>query len=285
MTRQISRPPDPEEIHRRLWPACGGTTASSTSLPVDPSDDRGPAPSGAPAPCRRGSSRRYRPRLPSWWPTSSEVGRAARPRPDGLWTEHPEVMAEDPVRFSQPAARHRSPCRLSTAATSSATGPASWATVGPSIPRRGGRRGPAHQTLQLKGAGPTPYSRSADGFAVLRSSVREFLCSEAMHHLGVPPPGRLSLVVTGDKVVRDMFYDGNPRPEPGAVVCRVAPSFLRFGNFQLFAARNEPPAPGPAGPTSPSSHHFPELAAEHGPGSPIATCAALVRRGATRTGP
>jgi serine/tyrosine/threonine adenylyltransferase len=96
-----------------------------------------------------------------------------------------------------------------------------------------------HQTLQLKGPGPTPYSRSADGRAVLRSSIREFLCSEAMFHLGVPTTRALSLVATGDAVVRDMFYDGNPGPEPGAVVCRVAPSFVRFGSFQLPASRGE----------------------------------------------
>ncbi|ETW94177.1 MAG: hypothetical protein ETSY1_36020 [Candidatus Entotheonella factor] len=94
-------------------------------------------------------------------------------------------------------------------------------------------------TLQLKGAGPTPYSRMADGLAVLRSSIREFLCSEAMHHLGVPTTRALSLVVTGEQVVRDILYDGNPRPEPGAIVCRVAPSFIRFGNFEIFAARGE----------------------------------------------
>ena len=93
--------------------------------------------------------------------------------------------------------------------------------------------------LQLKGAGRTPYSRSADGRAVLRSSVREFLCSEAMHHLGVPTTRALSLVATGEQVVRDMFYDGNPRPEPGAIVCRVAPSFIRFGNFELPASRGD----------------------------------------------
>ena len=93
--------------------------------------------------------------------------------------------------------------------------------------------------IQLKGAGPTPYSRRADGLAVLRSSVREFLCSEAMHHLGVPTTRALSLIATGEQIVRDMFYDGNPKAEPGAVVCRVAPSFTRFGNFQLFAARGE----------------------------------------------
>ena len=95
------------------------------------------------------------------------------------------------------------------------------------------------QELQLKGAGKTPYSRTADGRAVLRSSLREFLCSEAMHHLGVPTTRALSLVATGEIVIRDMFYDGNPEPEPGAVVCRVAPSFVRFGNFQIHAAHSE----------------------------------------------
>ncbi|HQR52774.1 MAG TPA: YdiU family protein, partial [Burkholderiales bacterium] len=93
--------------------------------------------------------------------------------------------------------------------------------------------------LQLKGAGPTPYRRRADGRAVLRSSIREFLCSEAMHHLGVPTTRALSLVATGEDVWRDMFYDGHPRAEPGAVVCRVAPSFIRFGNFELPAARGD----------------------------------------------
>ncbi len=93
--------------------------------------------------------------------------------------------------------------------------------------------------LQLKGAGPTPYSRSADGLAVLRSSIREFLCSEAMHHLGVPTTRALSVILTGEQVRRDMFYDGNPQWEPGAVVCRVAPSFTRFGSFQIFTARDD----------------------------------------------
>ncbi len=98
-----------------------------------------------------------------------------------------------------------------------------------------------HWALQLKGAGPTPYSRTADGLAVLRSSIREFLCSEAMHHLGVPTTRALSLVVTGEQVVRDMLYDGHPAPEPGAVVCRVAPSFTRFGHFEILAARGDIP--------------------------------------------
>ena len=93
--------------------------------------------------------------------------------------------------------------------------------------------------LQLKGSGATPYSRNADGLAVLRSSVREFLCSEAMYHLGVPTTRALSLVLTGEDVVRDMFYNGNPQAERGAVVCRVAPSFIRFGSFQIFTSRGE----------------------------------------------
>ena len=95
--------------------------------------------------------------------------------------------------------------------------------------------------LQLKGAGPTPYSRQADGLAVLRSSVREFLCSEAMYHLGVPTTRALSLIETGEPVMRVMFYDGNAKPEPGAVVCRVAPSFTRFGHFQILVAQNDLP--------------------------------------------
>ena len=106
--------------------------------------------------------------------------------------------------------------------------------LGEVVNRRGQR-----WTLQLKGAGATPYSRTADGLAVLRSSLREFLCSEAMHHLGVPTTRALSLALTGEQVVRDILYDGHPAPEPGAVVCRIAPSFTRFGHFELLAARRE----------------------------------------------
>lgn len=93
--------------------------------------------------------------------------------------------------------------------------------------------------LQLKGAGKTPYSRFADGLAVLRSSIREFLCSEAMHSLGIPTTRALCLVTTGKDVTRDMFYDGNAKEEPGAIVCRVAQSFLRFGSYQLHASRGK----------------------------------------------
>jgi serine/tyrosine/threonine adenylyltransferase len=91
---------------------------------------------------------------------------------------------------------------------------------------------------QLKGAGPTAYSRQGDGRAVLRSSLREYVCSEAMHALGIPTTRALSLIATGERVMRDVMYDGHPAPEPGAVVCRVAPSFLRFGHLQMAAVEN-----------------------------------------------
>jgi serine/tyrosine/threonine adenylyltransferase len=102
-------------------------------------------------------------------------------------------------------------------------------------------RGPGDKIweIQLKGAGPTPYSRRADGRAVMRSSVRELVCSEAMHHLGIPTTRALSLVATGEPVQRDLLYDGHPRYEPGAVVCRVARTFLRFGSYEIHAARDD----------------------------------------------
>ncbi|MCA8963635.1 MAG: YdiU family protein [Planctomycetes bacterium] len=133
------------------------------------------------------------------------------------------------------------------------------------------------QELQLKGAGPTPYSRRGDGRAVLRSSLREFLCSEAMFHLGVPTTRALSLVATGDQVVRDMFYDGNAAAEPGAIVCRVAPSFLRFGSYELPASRGDTALLRQLVDFT-LLRHFPELGAP----SP-ATYAALLREVAERT--
>ncbi|SHN03703.1 Uncharacterized conserved protein YdiU, UPF0061 family [Chryseobacterium carnipullorum] len=93
--------------------------------------------------------------------------------------------------------------------------------------------------IQWKGSGATPYSRHADGRAVLRSSVREYLMSEAMYHLGVPTTRALSLAFTGEDVVRDMMYNGNPQLEKGAVVIRTAESFLRFGHFELISAQQE----------------------------------------------
>lgn len=96
-----------------------------------------------------------------------------------------------------------------------------------------------HWTLQLKGAGETPYSRNADGLAVLRSSIREYLCSEAMYHLGIPTTRALTLALSGDEVMRDILYDGNSAYEKGAIVTRVAPSFLRFGSYEILAARQD----------------------------------------------
>ncbi|MCW3160561.1 protein adenylyltransferase SelO [Chryseobacterium oryctis] len=93
--------------------------------------------------------------------------------------------------------------------------------------------------IQWKGAGATPYSRHADGRAVLRSSVREYLMSEAMFHLGIPTTRALSLALTGEDVVRDIMYNGNPKEEKGAVVIRTAESFLRFGHFELMSAQRE----------------------------------------------
>lgn len=91
--------------------------------------------------------------------------------------------------------------------------------------------------LQWKGAGATPYSRHADGRAVLRSSVREYLMSEAMYHLRVPTTRALSLSLSGENVVRDEMYNGNPKEEKGAVVLRTSPSFLRFGHFEMASAQ------------------------------------------------
>ena len=93
--------------------------------------------------------------------------------------------------------------------------------------------------IQWKGAGATPYSRHADGRAVLRSSVREYLMSEAMYHLGIPTTRALSLSFSGEQVVRDILYDGNAAYEKGAVMIRTAPSFLRFGHFELLSAQGE----------------------------------------------
>lgn len=93
--------------------------------------------------------------------------------------------------------------------------------------------------VQVKGSGPNPYSRSGDGYAVLRSSVREFLMSEYMHHLGVPTTRALNLISTSQSVLRDMFYDGNAAFEPGALVTRLAPTFLRFGHFQIYEKAGE----------------------------------------------
>ncbi|CAH1271393.1 SELENOO [Branchiostoma lanceolatum] len=93
--------------------------------------------------------------------------------------------------------------------------------------------------LQLKGSGLTPYSRRGDGRAVLRSSVREFLCSEAMYHLGIPTSRAATLIVSDDPVIRDQFYNGHPKKERGAVVLRLAKSWFRIGSLEILAANQE----------------------------------------------
>ncbi|GAN03711.1 conserved hypothetical protein [Mucor ambiguus] len=93
--------------------------------------------------------------------------------------------------------------------------------------------------IQLKGAGRTPYSRFGDGYAVLRSSIREFLMSEHMHALGVPTTRALALVETTRDVYRDDGPKGIEQPETGAIVARMSPSWLRFGNFEMFYSRDD----------------------------------------------
>ena len=86
--------------------------------------------------------------------------------------------------------------------------------------------------VQLKGAGPTPYSRNGDGRAVLRSSIREYLCSEAMHGLGIPTSRALCIVGSDEEVYRETV-------ERAAVVTRLSPSSVRFGSFEVFYYRKQ----------------------------------------------
>ncbi len=94
------------------------------------------------------------------------------------------------------------------------------------------RKGADYKQLQLKGAGPTPFSRRADGRAVVRSSIREYVASEALHALGIPTTRALSLTTTPDPVFREST-------EMAAVVCRVSESFLRFGHVEYFSHTNQ----------------------------------------------
>ncbi len=146
--------------------------------------------------------------------------------------------------------------------------------------------------LQLKGAGLTPFSRNADGRKVLRSSLREFLCSEAMHHLGIPTTRAAALVTSDSRVMRDVLRNGNAKEEHCAVVARVARSFLRFGSFEVCRAAG---ADGDrAGPSAGLEREmlvplvdyavevlFPALGAAHA--STEARCAALLAEAVART--
>jgi uncharacterized protein YdiU (UPF0061 family) len=127
------------------------------------------------------------------------------------------------------------------------------------------------QEIQLKGAGATPYSRRADGRAVLRSSIREYLCSEAMHGLGIPTTRALSLVASPLPVRRETV-------ETAAIVSRVAPSFIRFGHFEHLAYAGEPGAHGAlqALVDFVVQHHYPALMAS--PNRALALLDAVVAR-------
>ena len=126
--------------------------------------------------------------------------------------------------------------------------------------------------LQLKGAGLTPYSRMGDGRAVLRSSIREFLCSEAMHALGIPTTRALAIVGSPLPVRRETM-------ETAAVVTRVAPSFLRFGHFEHFAHSADDPAALRRLADFTLEHYFPELMG--GPSPYTAMLETVARRTAT----
>lgn len=116
--------------------------------------------------------------------------------------------------------------------------------LGEVINRKTGQR---HE-IQYKGAGKTPYSRAGDGRKVLRSSIREFLISEAMHALGVPTTRAATIITSDSRVERDIRYNGNPKMERCTVITRIAPTFLRFGSFEIFKAKDA--TTGRAGPST-----------------------------------
>ncbi|WP_322009013.1 protein adenylyltransferase SelO [Paraburkholderia sp. J12] len=175
----------------------------------------------------------------------------AAPLPDpylvGLSADTAALLGIDPALAADPAfsaafaaffagnaTRERSPAVMSYASVYSGHQFGVWAgqlgdgrALGLGELEHAGRR----NELQLKGAGRTPYSRMGDGRAVLRSSIREFLCSEAMHHLGIPTTRALAVVGSDQPVRREEI-------ETAAVVSRVSPSFVRFGHFEHFYAND-----------------------------------------------
>ena len=111
--------------------------------------------------------------------------------------------------------------------------------------------------LQLKGSGITPYSRGADGRAVLRSTIREYLCSEAMHGLGIPTTRALCITASEDEVYRENI-------ETGAILTRLAPSHIRFGSFEIFYYRHQYDHIRTLA-DHVIEHHFPELLSDSNP--------------------
>ncbi|XP_045521888.1 protein adenylyltransferase SelO-like [Pieris brassicae] len=113
--------------------------------------------------------------------------------------------------------------------------------------------------VQLKGCGETPYSRFGDGRAVLRSSIREMVASEACFHLGIPTTRAAALVVSDDhKVWRDKTYSGRALQERAAVVIRLAPAWYRIGSFEILLKRSEPDLARTLADFI-IEHHFPEI--------------------------
>jgi len=127
--------------------------------------------------------------------------------------------------------------------------------------------------LQFKGAGKTPYSRTADGRKVLRSSIREFLCSELMAALGIPTTRAATIVTSDTLVARDIFYTGDVIEEQATIITRLAATFLRFGSFEI--VKTADPMTGRAGPSAGNlalltqlaeftiRHYFPDIHAAH----------------------
>jgi uncharacterized protein YdiU (UPF0061 family) len=161
----------------------------------------------------------------------------------GISTEMATTLGLDPQLVDDPAfadffsgnfTRELAPSAMSYASVYSGHQFGVWAgqlgdgrALGLGELEHGGRR----WELQLKGAGRTPYSRMGDGRAVLRSSIREFLCSEAMHHLGIPTTRALCVTGSDLPVRREEL-------ETAAIVTRVSPSFVRFGHFEHFYAND-----------------------------------------------
>ena len=121
--------------------------------------------------------------------------------------------------------------------------------------------------LHLKGAGQTPYSRHADGRAVLRSTLREYIASEALHHLRIPTSRALCLITSKQQIRREL-------PEPGAMMIRMAPSHLRFGHFEFYYHNKQKDTLDKLMQYT-LTHHFPECLAEANPHKALLTAITL----------
>ncbi|MEC9260602.1 MAG: YdiU family protein [Pseudomonadota bacterium] len=121
--------------------------------------------------------------------------------------------------------------------------------------------------LHLKGAGQTPYSRHADGRAVLRSTLREYIASEALHHLRIPTSRALCLITSEQSIVREL-------PEPGAMMIRMAPSHIRFGHFEFYYHNKQKDTLDKLMQYT-LTHHFPECLKDANPHKALLTAITL----------